>query len=149
LSERLVSLKASEPQHSSTERRTQLGATVATAESAADRREAESRPVGEPRSGKERNISPSKPAEELGNRRTGKRRRTSKDNELAGTIRYFLTKATSNGTPELDQEMPDEHQALVAALKADRTFVTVEEWRAKADKRKGITVIGKDPVLKQ
>ena len=45
--------------------------------------------------------------------------------------------------------MPDEHQALIAALKADRSFVTVEEWRAKADKKKGVTVIGKDPVLRQ
>ena len=124
-----------------------MGATAATPESAADRREPEPRPTGESRAARER--SSVKPAEELGNRRGGRRRRASKDNEVTGTIRYFLTKVTSNGTPELDEEMPDEHQALIAALKADRSFVTVEEWRAKADKKKGVTVIGKDPVLRQ
>lgn len=121
----------------------------ATPESAADRREPEPRPTGESRPTRERSISSVKPAEELGNRRGGRRRRASKENDVTGTVRYFLTKVTSNGTPELDEEMPDEHQALIAALKADRSFVTVEEWRAKADKRKGVTVIGKDPVLRQ
>ena len=124
-----------------------MGATAATPEPAADRREPEPRLAGESRPARER--SSGKPAEELGNRRGGRRRRASKENEVTGTIRYFLTKATSNGTPELDEEMPDEHQALVAALKGDRSFVTVEEWRAKADKKKGVTVIGKDPVLRQ
>jgi hypothetical protein len=126
-----------------------MGATAATPESAADRRETEPRPAAESRTARERSSSSAKPAEELGNRRGGRRRRASKENEATGTIRYFLTKVTSNGTPELDEEMPDEHQALVAALKADRSFVTVEEWRAKADKRKGVTVIGKYPMLRQ
>ena len=126
-----------------------MGATAATPESAADRREPEPRPTGESRPARERSIANAKPVEDPGNRRGGKRRRASKDNEVTGTIRYFLTKVTSNGTPELDEEMPDEHQALIAALKADRSFVTVEEWRAKADKKKGVTVIGKDPVLRQ
>jgi hypothetical protein len=130
------------------ERRTQLGATVATPESAADRRDPEPKLVGESRPAKERGTSSGKPAENPGNPRGGKRRRTSKDNEATGRIRYFLTKATSNGTPELDQEMPDEHQALIAAHKADRSFVTLEEWTAKADRRKGVTVIGRDPVVR-
>ena len=69
--------------------------------------------------------------------------------EAAGAIRYFLTKATSNGTPELDQEMPDENQARIAALKQDRSFVTVKEWRAKVDIKKGEPVIGKEPVLRE
>jgi len=55
---------------------------------------------------------------------------------------------TSNGTPELGEEMTDEHQALLAAHKADRSFVTIEEWTAKADRRKGVTVLGKDPVVR-
>jgi hypothetical protein len=131
------------------ERRTELGTTAATQEVAGDRREPELRLPGEPRVSRERSISSSKPVEEPGNRRGGRRRRAAKENEVAGTVRYFLTKPTSNGTPELDEEMPDEHQALIAALKGDRSFVTVEEWRAKADKKKGVTVIGKDPVLRQ
>ena len=126
-----------------------MGATVATPEAAADRREPEPRPTVESRPSRERTNSTGKPAEETGSRRGGKRRRASKENEVAGTVRYFLTKPTSNGTPELDEEMPDEHQALIAALKGDRSFVTVEEWRAKADKKKGVTVVGKDPVVRQ
>ena len=84
-----------------------------------------------------------------GGRQASKRRRAPKESGGAGAIRYFLTKATSNGTPELDQEMPDENQALVAALKQDRSFVTVKEWRAKVDIKKGEPVIGKDPVLRE
>jgi len=125
-----------------------MGATVATPEAAADRREPDPRPTVESRPTRERTISTGKPAEETGSRRGGKRRRASKDNEATGTIRYFLTKPTSNGTPELGEEMADEHQALLAAHKADQSFVTVEEWTAKADRRKGVTVLGKDPVVR-
>jgi hypothetical protein len=84
-----------------------------------------------------------------GGRQASKRRRTAKESGGAGAVRYFLTKATSNGTPELDQEMPDENQARIAALKQDRSFVTVKEWRAKVDIKKGEPVIGKDPVLRE
>jgi hypothetical protein len=129
------------------ERRTQMGATVATPEAAADRREPDPRPTVESRPTRERTISTSKPADETGSRRGVKRRRASKD-EATGTIRYFLTKPTSNGTPELGEEMADEHQALLAAHKADRSFVTIEEWTAKADRLKGVTVLGKDPVVR-
>ena len=125
-----------------------MGATLATPEAAADRREPDAKPTVEPRPSRERTVPPSKPAEETGSRRGGKRRRASKDNEATGTIRYFLTKPTSNGTPELGEEMADEHQALLAAHKADRSFVTIEEWTAKADRRKGVTVLGKDPVVR-
>jgi hypothetical protein len=130
------------------ERRTQMGATVATPEVAPDRRDAEPRPTVESRPTRERTISTSKPPDETGSRRGGKRRRASKDTEVTGTIRYFLTKPTNNGTPELGEEMADEHQALLAAHKADRSFVTIEEWTAKADRRKGVTVLGKDPVVR-
>ena len=40
------------------------------------------------------------------------------------TARYFLTKPNSNGKPEFDEEMPDENQAMIEALKRDRHFVT-------------------------
>jgi hypothetical protein len=130
------------------ERRTKMGATVPTTADATDRREPEPRFTGESRSTRERNTPSAKPAEDPGSRRGGKRRRASKDTEGTGTIRYFLTKPTGNGTPELGEEMSDEHQALLAAHKADRSFVTVEEWTAKADRRKGVTVLGKDPVTR-
>jgi len=124
-----------------------MGATVPTTADATDRREPEPRFTGESRSTRERSTS-AKPAEDPITRRGGKRRRASKDNEGTGTIRYFLTKPTGNGTPELGEEMSDEHQALLAAHKADRSFVTVEEWTSKADRRKGVTVLGKDPVTR-
>jgi hypothetical protein len=147
--ERLVSQKASEPQSYVMKRRTQMGATVATPGASADRREPELRPTGESKPARERSTSSGKPTEDPGSRRGGKRRRPSKDNEGASTIRYFLTKPTSNGTPELGEEMADEHQALLAAHKADRSFLTVEEWTAKADRQKGVTVLGRDPVVRQ
>jgi hypothetical protein len=125
-----------------------MGATAATPETATHRGEPEPRPTGESRPARERSTSSGKPSEDPGSRRGGKRRRASKDTDSAGTIRYFLTKPTGNGTPELGEEMSDEHQALLAAHKADRSFVTVEEWTAKADRRKGVTVLGKDPVVR-
>ena len=99
-----------------------MGATVPTTADATDRREPEPRFTGESRSTRERNTPSAKPAEDPGSRR--------------------------GGTPELGEEMSDEHQALLAAHKADRSFVTVEEWTAKADRRKGVTVLGKDPVVR-
>ncbi len=126
-----------------------MGVIAATPEAVADHREPEPRAIGEFRPARERNTSSAKPAEDPGSHRGGKRRRAPKDSDAAKTVRYFLTKPTSNGTPELGEELPDEHQALVAAHRADRSFVTVEEWRAKADRRKGMTVLGKDPVVRQ
>ena len=78
-----------------------------------------------------------------------KRRRASKESAGGGTTRYFLTKAATTARPELEKEMPDEHQALIAALKNDQSFMTVREWRAKVDIRKGVPVIGKEPVQRQ
>jgi hypothetical protein len=110
-------------------------------------RDAELRPTAEPRPRRERNSS-GKAAEESDGHGP-KRRRASKENAGGGSTRYFLAKATSNGAPELGQEMPDEQQALIAALKNDQSFMTVREWRAKVDIRKGVPVIGKEPVQRQ
>ena len=125
-----------------------MGATGAMPESAADRRETEPKPIGEVKPARERNTTSTRRAEDSGTRRAARRQRVPKENEAVGRVRYFLTKAASNGSPELDEELPDEHQALLAAHKADRSFVTVEEWNAKADRRKGITVLGKEPVVR-
>ena len=126
-----------------------MGTTAATQEAAADRRESEPRSASEPKPNREHGAPGSKRDEQPGGRRTAKRRQGAKESGNAGAMRYFLTKTTSNGTPELDQEMPDEHQALIAALKQDRSFVTVKEWRAKVDIKQGAPVIGKDPVVRE
>jgi hypothetical protein len=128
------------------ERRTDVGTTATTQDGTAERREPALNAAPQPRATRERTAS--RAGEEQTGRKAGKRRRSPKDGEGASTIRYFLTKLTANGTPELDQEMPDEHAALVAALKADRSFVTVEEWKARPDSRNGVTVIVKEPVVR-
>ena len=124
-----------------------MGTTAATQEAAADRRESEPRSASEPKPSREQGAPGGKRNQQPGGRRAPKRRQGESGN--AGVMRYFLTKTTSNGTPELDQEMSDEHQALIAALKQDRSFVTVKEWRAKVDIKQGAPVIGKDPVVRE
>ena len=126
-----------------------LGTAAATQELAADRRDSDVKHSPEPRPSRDHATPGGKPDEQNGGRRAPKRRRATKENGTAGAIRYFLTKPTNNGTPELDQEMPDEHQTLVAALKQERNFVTVKEWRAKVDIKKGAPVIEKDPVVRE
>ena len=75
------------------------------------------------------------------------KRRTAKGAETGVAARYFLTKAGSNGRPELESELEDENQAMIEALKRDVTFVIVTEWRPKVDASvKGRPVIEKDPV---
>lgn len=61
--------------------------------------------------------------------------------------RYFLTRAPNDGTPELDEELQDENQAMVEALKKDRTYLIVTEWRPIVDGSvKGRPVIEKEAV---
>ena len=83
-------------------------------------------------------------------RRPPGKRRMSRAAEPAVTARYFLTKAGGNGRPELENEMEDENQAMIEALKRDVTFVIVTEWRPKVDGSvKGRPVIEKDPVSRK
>jgi hypothetical protein len=131
------------------ERSSRLGTTAATQEAATDRRESETRSTFEPKPSREHATPSGKRDPQPGGRRAPKRRLGAKESGNAGAVRYFLTKTTGNGTPELDQEMPDEHQALIAALKQDRSFVSVREWRAKVDIKQGAPVIGKDPVVRE
>ena len=67
----------------------------------------------------------------------------------AATARYFLTKPSSNGKPEFDEEMPDENQAMIEALKRDRHFVIVTEWRSKVDVSRGAPVIEKESIRRE
>jgi hypothetical protein len=131
------------------ERSRKLGTTAATQGVAANHRESDARHPFDPKPGREHSTPDGKHDEQTGGRRAAKRRRTPKENQSVGAIRYFLTKTTGNATPELDQEMPDEHQALITALKQDRNFVTVREWRARVDIKKGAPVIGKDSVVRE
>ena len=80
-------------------------------------------------------------------KRAGSRRKASRSARVDGVTRYFLTKPSANGVPELEREVEDENQAMIEALKLDRTFAMVTEWRPKTDcSVKGRPVIEKEPV---
>lgn len=80
-------------------------------------------------------------------RRAGNRRKGSRSARVEGATRYFLTKPGTNGVPELEREVEDENQAMIEALRLDRTFAMVTEWRPKTDcSVKGRPVIEKEPV---
>ncbi len=79
-------------------------------------------------------------------RRVTKKRSATKPAAVTPHARYFLTRAGSDGIPELEKEVANENEAMVEALKQDRTFVSVTEWRAKIDREKGSLIVGKEPV---
>jgi hypothetical protein len=82
-----------------------------------------------------------------GGRRGRKKRAGGRAAERTLAPRYFLVKAPNNGTPELDEELQDENQAMVEALKKDRTYLIVTEWRPIVDGSvKGRPVIEKEAV---
>ncbi|MBZ5726950.1 MAG: hypothetical protein LAP87_18385 [Acidobacteriia bacterium] len=120
--------------------------STAAQEVVGERREAEPRPSAEPRLTKVPGTPDAKPEGRPAGRRGLKRRRAPKDTDLAITARYFLTKPSSNGKPEFDEEMPDENQAMIEALKRDRHFVIVTEWRSRVDVTRGAPVIEKEPI---
>lgn len=79
-------------------------------------------------------------------RRVTKKRSGTKPAAITPHARYFLTRSGSDGIPELETEVANENQAMIASLKQDRIFVSVTEWRAKIDPDKGSLVIEKEPV---
>jgi len=123
--------------------------STAAPEAVADRREVDPRPTAEPRPTKAQGTPDAKPEVRPAGRRGLKRRKAPKDVDLAATARYFLTKPSSNGKPEFDEEMPDENQAMIEALKRDRHFVIVTERRSKVDVSRGAPVIEKESVRRE
>ena len=115
----------------------------------AERRETETRPSGESRPTRAHGTPDARPEVRPTVRRGLKGRRRLKDTELAVTARYFLTKPNSNGKPEFDEEMPDENQAMIEALKRDRHFVIVTEWRSRVDVSTGAPVIEKEQIRRE
>ena len=124
--------------------------STAAPEAVADRREVDPRPTAEPRPAKAQGT----PDAQTG----GPANRAARTEEAEGlerhrprrrTARYFLTKPSSNGKPEFDEEMPDENQAMIEALKRDRHFVIVTEWRSKVDVSRGAPVIEKESVRRE
>jgi hypothetical protein len=77
-----------------------------------------------------------------------KKRPPAKSAGVTPHTRYFLTRSGGDGIPELEKEVGSENEAMIAALKQDRTFVSVTEWRAKIDPDQEALVIEKEPVRK-
>lgn len=60
---------------------------------------------------------------------TNPRRRHRNDSDP--NLRYFLPKSgSSSAKPELGQEMANEGEALIEALKSGQTFFTVAVWKS-------------------
>ena len=123
--------------------------TAVAQEAAAERRDAEPRTSAEPRLAKVRGTHEPEPEARSAGRRGLSRQHAPKGMNIAGTARYFLTKPGSNGKPEFDEEMPDENQAMIEALKRDLHFVIVTEWRAKVDVSRGAPVIEKESIRRE
>ena len=123
--------------------------STAAPEAGTERRETEPRPSAEPRPTRAHVAPDTKPEVRPAGRRGLKSRRRPKDTDLAVTARYFLTKPNSNGKPEFDEEMPDENQAMIEALKRDRHFVIVTEWKSKVDVSTGAPVIEKEQIRRE
>lgn len=89
----------------------------------------------------------SKNAQETAPTRTrkGKRRSTAMASS-GGTVRFFLSKAESNGIPVLDREFPTEPEAILESLKTGKTYFVISEWKGAADLSKKMPLIRKEVV---
>ena len=123
--------------------------TAVAQDAAAERRDAEPRTSAEPRLAQVRGTHEPEPEARPAGRRGLSRQHAPKGADVPGTARYFLTKPGSNGKPEFDEEMPDENQAMIEALKRDLHFVIVTEWRAKVDVSRGAPVIEKESIRRE
>ena len=106
-------------------------------------------PVKESRTGAEgRKAEKDRSVEPGSSARRGKRRRNTRGSESPPSVnRFFLTRDSSNGIPELGQEVEDENTAMVEALKTGRTYLMLSEWRSTVDNTtKGRPVVTKEAV---
>lgn len=77
--------------------------------------------------------------------RKGKRRSTPTASS-GGTVRFFLSKAESNGIPVLDREFSTEPEAILESLKTGKTYFVISEWKGAADLSKKMPLIRKEVV---
>ena len=75
--------------------------------------------------------------------RSPRRRSTPEEQAPAGSVRFFLAKAGSNGTiPTLDREIATEGEAKIESLKTGLNYYSLIEWHATAD------LAGKNPQVR-
>lgn len=77
--------------------------------------------------------------------RRGKRRGSSASS-TGGPLRFFLSKADSNGVPLLDQELASEPEAMLESLKTGRSYFVISEWKGAADLSKKVPQIRKESI---
>src|SRR5262249_37540828 len=77
--------------------------------------------------------------------RQGKPRATATASS-GGTVRFFLSKAESNGIPVLDREFPTEPEVILESLKTGKTYFVISEWKGAADLSKKMPLIRKEIV---
>src|SRR5262249_16845386 len=75
----------------------------------------------------------------------GKRRSTGTASH-GGSVRFFLSKAESNGIPVLDREFPTEPEVILESLKTGKTYFVISEWKGAADLSKKMPLIRKEIV---
>jgi hypothetical protein len=84
---------------------------------------------------------------ETGPPRTRKSKRRPPQASAGGApVRFFLSKADSNGVPNLDREFDSEPEAIVESLKTGRNYFVISEWKGSADLSKRIPLIRKEAV---
>ena len=99
----------------------------------------ESTPIADPRS----NQAPGVDAPESRSRRS--KRRAGARSTGAG-VRFFLSKADSNGVPALDREFDTENEAIIESLKSGRSYFVISEWKGSADLSKKVPQIRKEAI---
>ena len=88
-----------------------------------------------------------KMAPEAGLPRTRKnKRRSAQGSAGSASVRFFLSKADSNGVPNLDRELESEPEAIVESLKTGKSYFVISEWRGLADVSKKTPLIRKESV---
>ncbi len=77
--------------------------------------------------------------------RRGKRR-SAQSASSGGPLRFFLSKAESNGVPLLEQELGSEPEAMLESLKTGRSYFVISEWKGAADLSKKVPQIRKQSI---
>jgi hypothetical protein len=84
------------------------------------------------------------PSETPGPRGRRGKRRSTQTSLSGGPVRFFLSKAGSNGTPLLEEELASEGEAMLESLKTGRTYYVISEWKSSADLSKKVPHIRKE-----
>jgi hypothetical protein len=91
-----------------------------------------------------RATTESAPQRSRANKQRSKRRTLS-----SGAVRFFLSKADSDGVPSLDRELGSESEAIVESLKTGKSYFVISEWKGLADLTKKVPLIRKEAVTQK